>query len=115
MGCLTAERSLLDPTTIEGLTLFYLIDLQATPQLPVSGVSLWLRAQDARILNSQTVWADRSGLSVTVSGPALLIEAANVNGRPAVYFPGTLNFVNTLAPQLISSTNTILVAFKNGT
>ncbi len=114
-GCLEPESSVFDPTTPDGQVLLGLVDSQVTPRLPVSGAGLWLRAQDARIQNSQTLWVDRSDHASMLSGPALSVEPGSANGRPAVYFPGTPYAVGTLVPPLISSTSSILVVFKNGT
>jgi hypothetical protein len=101
-----------DPTT-QGL----ILSLLSWPeQLPVSGAVLWLRADDAFNQNSLTIWPDRTANASSVAGPLIQIEANQVNGRPAVNFPGSPPYrLDGLASQLISNTFSVIAVFRNGT
>ncbi len=104
----------LDPTTLPGLLLS--LYRPSAEQLPVSGVSFWIRADDAVNQSGLTIWPDRSGFGSTIAGPQIQIEGNRVNGRPAVLFPGSQPYrLDGLANQLISNTFSVLTVFRNAT
>ncbi|MCE9598934.1 MAG: LamG domain-containing protein [Spirochaetia bacterium] len=104
----------LDPTTAQGLILSLLG--ASTEQLPVSGAGLWLRADDAFNQNSLTIWPDRTANGSAIAGPLIPVEGNQVNGKPAVNFPGSSPYrLNGVASQLISNTFSVLAVFRNGT
>lgn len=111
---LTPQERPLDPTTLPGLLLS--LYRPSAEQLPVSGVSFWIRADDAVNQSGLTIWPDRSGFGSTIAGPQIQIEGNRVNGRPAVLFPGSQPYrLDGLANQLISNTFSVLTVFRNAT
>lgn len=97
----------LDPTTTQGIILSLLSTSQE--QLPVSGASLWVRADDAR--GSATTWTDRAYGNVLL-GAATSVSQAGVGGKPGVLFSGT-NYYKGFAVQTnVSNAMSILSVFQ---
>ncbi|PIO47238.1 MAG: hypothetical protein CMR00_11400 [[Chlorobium] sp. 445] len=89
-------------------------------QVPTTGLKLWLKADDLRLANGESVslWQDASGNAhhATSSGTARPMFLQNqLNGRPVVRFSGTTGFSNTgtamnIALQTGSAVTAIVVA-----